>query len=226
MTVYYLLGGMLMASVVLIVYSFWPSRTPGDEAIKRRMAGRRAQSTVGDLRRQAKESVAKRVVDKITPLAVRQATKDNAEQMSRLRMKLSAAGYRDENAATTFLASKTIVAVFLGAAAAAYVWANGTNLQNAVGITMIGAGLGFLAPNLWLSSAVAKRAGRGGPRPRSASTRSGRSRTRSARTCRGRCPGGGARRGGRIGNGPRPRSEAAPRASRSGSPNTSRRTPT
>jgi len=158
MTAYYLLGVMLVASIVLIVYSFWPSRTPDDEAIRRRMAGRRAQSTVGDLRRQAKESVAKRVDDKITPIAVRQATKNDAEQMSKLRMKLSAAGYRDESAATTFLASKTIVAVFLGAIAATYVWANGTTFQNAVGVTMIAAGVGFLAPNLWLTSAMSKRA--------------------------------------------------------------------
>ncbi len=158
MTAYYLLGAMIVVSIVLIVYSFWPSKATDDDAIKRRMTGRRAQDSVHDLRKQAKESVAKKVVDKMAPMAVRQATKNDAAQMSKLRMKLSAAGYRDESAPTTFLASKTIVAVFFGGAATAYVLANGTPFQNAIGITMIAAGIGFLAPNLWLGSAVAKRA--------------------------------------------------------------------
>ena len=77
--------------------------------------------------------------------------------MSKLRMKLATAGLRAENAPTTFLASKTVMAVLLGIAGATYVWAKGTTIENAVGITMIATALGFLAPNLWLSSAIAKR---------------------------------------------------------------------
>jgi len=153
----YLLGAMAVVGVMLIVYAFWPKPTEDDEAIKRRMTGRRAQSAVQEMRRQAKESVAKRVLDTLTPMAVRSSMKNDAAQMSKLRMKLAMAGLRSETAPTTFLASKTMMAVLVGIAAAAYVWAKGTHLENAIGITMIAAGLGFLAPNLWLSSAIAKR---------------------------------------------------------------------
>jgi tight adherence protein C len=153
----YLLGAMAVVGVMLIVYAFWPKPTEDDEAIKRRMTGRRAQSAVQEMRRQAKESVAKRVLDTLTPMAIRPSMKNDAAQMSKLRMKLAMAGLRSETAPTTFLASKTMMAVLVGIAAAAYVWAKGTHLENAIGITMIAAGLGFLAPNMWLSSAIAKR---------------------------------------------------------------------
>jgi len=153
----YLLGAMAVVSIMLIIYAFWPKPTEDDEAIKRRMTGRRAQSAVQEMRRQAKESVAKRVLDTLTPMAIRPSMKNDAAQMSKLRMKLATAGLRSETAPTTFLASKTMMAVLVGIAAAAYVWAKGTHLENAIGITMIAAGLGFLAPNMWLSSAIAKR---------------------------------------------------------------------
>ena len=154
---YYALGGMVVLSIMLIIYAFWPKSTEDDEAIKRRMTGRRAQSAVKELRRQAKESVAKRVLDTLSPIAVRPSMKNDAAQMSKLRMKLATAGLRSETAPTTFLASKTLMAVLMGMAAAAYVWAKGTHLENAIGITMIAAGVGFLAPNMWLSSAISKR---------------------------------------------------------------------
>lgn len=154
---YYALGGMAVLSIMLIIYAFWPKPTQDDDTIQRRMTGRRAQHAMQELRRQAKESVAKRVLDTVAPIAIRSLMKNDAVQMSRLRMRLAMAGLRTESAPTTFLASKTVMAVFLGVAAAAYVWAKGTHLENAIGITMIGVGVGFLAPNIWLSSAVSKR---------------------------------------------------------------------
>jgi tight adherence protein C len=149
---------MVVASIVLIIYSVWPSKGDETDTVKRRMSGRRAQDNLADLRKQAKDSVAKKVVDSVAPIAVRSATRADAAQMSKLRMKLSNAGYRDDSAVTTFLASKSIAAALGGIGAAAYVWANGTPIHNAIGIVMIGAGLGFLAPELWLSSARQKRA--------------------------------------------------------------------
>ncbi len=158
MNVYlYALGGMAVLSITLIIYAFWPKPTQDDDAIKRRMIGRRGQKAIQELRRQAKESVAKKVLDTVAPIAIRSSMKNDVEQMSKLRMKLATAGLRTESAPTTFLASKTVMAVLLGLAAATYVWAKGMPLENAIGITMIGAGLGFLAPNMWLSSAVSKR---------------------------------------------------------------------
>ncbi|MCH7596992.1 MAG: type II secretion system F family protein [Planctomycetes bacterium] len=157
MMMYYLLGAMVVVSIVLVVYAFWPNQGQDDEAIKRRMSGHGSQSSVAELRRQAKESVAKRVVDSVAPIAVRQSTTENLEEMSKLRIKLATAGLRDETSVTRFLASKTIIAVLLAIAAAVFVWAKGLPFQNAIGIVMIAAGAGFLAPNLWLSSAASKR---------------------------------------------------------------------
>ena len=65
--------------------------------------------------------------------------------------------YRVSIAATTFLASKSIMAVILTIAAAAYMWAKGDTMMNGIGITLVAAGAGFLAPDLWLSSAISKR---------------------------------------------------------------------
>lgn len=152
-----MLAGMVLVSVVLIVYAFWPKASEDDDAIKRRMAGRRASSTVSEIRKQAKDSVAKKVFDAVAPMAIRPSMRADAEQMSKLRMKLSNAGLRSESAPTTFLASKSVMAVLLGLAATGYVFAKGVGFQNGIGIIMIGMGLGFLTPNIWLSSAISKR---------------------------------------------------------------------
>ena len=53
---------MAVVGVMLIVYAFWPEPTEDDEAIKRHMTGRRVGGSQ-EMRRQAKESVAKRVLD-------------------------------------------------------------------------------------------------------------------------------------------------------------------
>jgi len=153
----YLVGGMVIFSIALIIYSLWPKADVDDEAIKRRMTGRKPHSSLSNLRKQAKESVAKRVLDTVAPLAVRPAMMQSAEQMSKLRLKLASAGYRTETAPTTYLASKTVVAILLGLGAAAFVWAKGYPIATGVGIVLVGAGLGFLIPDLWLSSAMSGR---------------------------------------------------------------------
>ncbi len=154
---FYLLAGMVIASIVLVVYALWPKTSEEESAIKRRMAGKKVAPVVGSTRRKAKDSMAKRMMETVAPIAVHPSQKHDAEGISKLRKKLSTAGYRGNNAPTTFLASKTIVAVCLGAAALAYCWVKGLPLPSGAGVVMIGAGLGFLAPDLWLCSATSKR---------------------------------------------------------------------
>lgn len=156
MEAYYLVGGLVLVSIMLIVFALLPKGPKDDDAIKRRMTGRSAQANLSDLRKQAKESVAKKVLDTVAPIAIPNSMK-NAEQMSKLRMKLACAGLRSESATTTFLASKTVVAILFGLGGVGYVVAKGVGLSNAIGVVSIAIGLGFLAPNLWLSSAVSKR---------------------------------------------------------------------
>lgn len=152
-----MLGGLVVVSIVLILYALWPKSSTEDDAIQRRVTGKRALDSVREIRKQAKESVTKRVIDAVVPMAVRPSMKGDAEQMSKLRIKLTNAGLRTDTAPTTFLASKTVMAVLFAIAAAGYVWAKGSTFVSGAGIIMIGAGLGFLAPNIWLSSAISKR---------------------------------------------------------------------
>jgi len=151
-----LIGGMVIASIALVVYALWPKPDEDVDAIKRRMSGRRAQGEA-DVQHVARESVAKRVMQTVAPIAVRPSMTQDLEEMSKLRIKLAQAGIRNEAATTMFLASKTVVAVILGAAAIAYLWMRGTPFTTAAGIVLCATGAGFLAPNVWLGSAKSKR---------------------------------------------------------------------
>ncbi len=153
----YLLGAMVVTSIALVVYALWPKSNEESNTIKRRMSGRKPQSQVAAVRERAKESVAKRVMETVAPIAVRPSMMQNAEGISKLRMRLATAGFHSESMPRSFLASKTVVAVCFGAAATAFCLAKGYSLANMVGIILIGAGVGFLAPDLWLSSAISKR---------------------------------------------------------------------
>ncbi|RME36537.1 MAG: type II secretion system F family protein [Planctomycetota bacterium] len=152
-----LLAGLIVVSIALVVFALWPKGSDEDETIRRRIFGRKSNDAVSAVRKKAKESVAKRVVESVAPIAVHSAMRKDAEEMSRLRMKLANAGFRGETAPTTFLASKTLVAIFLGGAGAVFAYTKGYPMVTAAGVIMIAAGLGFLAPDLWLSSAIQKR---------------------------------------------------------------------
>lgn len=149
---------LFVISFALMVYSLWPKGAERGEAIKRRISGRSAANSVANIRKQAKDSVAKRMLQSVAPIAVHPTMLTNAEDISKLRMKLARAGMRSESAPTMLLASKTVVAIGLALVGLAYCWAKGSTLPQGAGITMIAAGLGFLAPNIWLSMAISKRA--------------------------------------------------------------------
>ncbi len=151
------LAGMVLVSIVLIVYAFWPRSSSDSEAVKRRMAGQSARDNVKALREQAKASVAKRVMETVAPIAMRPVMMTSPEEMSKLRLKLANAGFRGEKITTTYLASKTVLAVCLGLAALGYVWFKGDSFSRGAGITLLGAGFGFLAPDMWLKMAISKR---------------------------------------------------------------------
>ncbi|MCP4589893.1 MAG: type II secretion system F family protein [bacterium] len=161
MTLYWIVG-LAVVSFTLVVYSLWPSRKEEEqEAIRRRMSDRRATpDDLEDLRRKAKDSVAKKMMKKVAPIAVRPVMPKNAEEMSKLRIKLSNAGFRKENASTTFLASKTILACGVAAVALLYGISQGYGVQQLFGIVVFFAGIGFMAPNFWLNSAATKRIGK------------------------------------------------------------------
>lgn len=153
----YLLAFMILASVALIVYSLWPKGEENDGAIKRRMRGRSVTAVGPTARHQARESVARRMMKTVAPLAVRPVMLGNAEQMSKLRVKLANAGIRTENAPTVFLASKTIVAIGLALAGVVYSVMKGYPLTSAAGVILCLAAFGFMAPNFWLGLGAKQR---------------------------------------------------------------------
>jgi tight adherence protein C len=148
---------LLVVSVVLLAYSLMPRQDTDHDAVRRRMSGKRSTDEVADLRKQARDSVAKKMVQKVAPIAIRPIMPKNADDMSRLNVKLANAGFRRENAATLFLASKSILAVLLGLAAALYTWGKGDDLMHIFGWTVFLAAAGLMSPNIWLSMAVSRR---------------------------------------------------------------------
>jgi len=152
-----LIVAMLVGSVVLIAYALFPRKQNDQDTIRRRIAGRKTGEDVETLRKQAKESVAERMVRKMAPFATRPVMPKNAEEMSKLNVRLATAGFRRENVATVFLASKTIIAVLGAMAVGLYTWGTGADMAHVSGWTVFAAAAGFMAPNLWLSMAIRRR---------------------------------------------------------------------
>lgn len=155
----YLIAGMIVVSIALIAYAVLPSKWREEkDTIRRRMtSGKTSRETLDVLRDQSKDSMGKKMMKKVAPIAVRPVMPKSAEEMSKLRVKLSNAGFRRENAPTLFLASKTILACGVAAVALIYSLSRGYGWQQLFGITIFFAGIGFMAPNFWLGSAAKKR---------------------------------------------------------------------
>lgn len=149
---------MLVVSVVMVTYALIPRQRDDHDAVRRRMTGKHSTDEAAALRKQAKGSVAKKMFNKVAPYATRPVMPRNAAEMSRLNVKLANAGLRRENAANLFLASKTVLGILLGLVAAFYTWGVGYDLQRAAGWAIFLAAAGFMAPNVWLSMAVSRRA--------------------------------------------------------------------
>ncbi len=154
----YLIGVMVAFSLVLIVYSLWPKSGEEQDTIKRRMTGKRsALDEANAIRRQARETVTNRVVKRVARQAMRPVMPADAAEMSKLRIRLANAGFRQDNATTMFLASKTIVAITAAVVAALYSWAKGDALGSMGGFVLFCGAAGFMAPNFWLKMAAGKR---------------------------------------------------------------------
>ena len=153
----YLLAALAVGSIIMIVYAVWPSSRDNEATIKRRIVGTTKKDDVTDIRRRAKASMASQVANRIAPLAMRPVMPTNPDEMSKLRLKLAQAGFRRDNAATMFLASKTAMALLAAVVGGLYVYMNGSTFGKGAGIVVFATAMGFMAPNLWLSMAAGKR---------------------------------------------------------------------
>ena len=149
--------GLVVVSVALIAYALLPRRGDDQETIRRRISGKRATDDVTALRAKARDSVAKKMVQKVAPIVTKPVMPKSAEDLSRLNLKLANAGFRRENAASVFLASKTILAILFAIVALVYTWGRGYDLQHVAGWTICMVAVGFMAPNFWLKMATDRR---------------------------------------------------------------------
>ena len=148
---------LIVVSIALIIYALWPSGEEKQDRVKRRMAGGKVKDEVTDLRQKAKESVTKKMMQKVAPIAMKPVMPKDSADMSKLRQKLCSAGLRQDNASTLFLTSKTVLAALAGLAGIVFALAKGYAMTDAIGAIIFFAAVGLLAPNLWLSSVAAKR---------------------------------------------------------------------
>lgn len=153
----FLIPGLAVVSVALIVYALMPSGKNDESRVKRRMTGKKAVDEVTELRERARESVTKKMVQKVAPIAVRPVMPKSTEEMSKLRQRLCSAGFRRENASTLFLSSKSILGVAGLLCGILYTTLKGEPLADSLGTIIMGAAIGFLAPNFWLGNVVSKR---------------------------------------------------------------------
>ncbi len=153
-----LLGLLLATSVGLIAYSMMPASRQREVQILRRVAGRRGAGKDKDSARDLpKPSAAESLMKRAAPLLSRPVMPKTQQEQSSLRIKLSQAGIRSENAPTMFLASKTVLGVVLAVLAVIMGFTSGQTSQNVLGLCVFLGGLGFMLPNLWLCLGISQR---------------------------------------------------------------------
>ncbi|GMU20434.1 MAG: hypothetical protein AMXMBFR13_05310 [Phycisphaerae bacterium] len=150
-----ILGGLVLVSIGLIVYSLWPKAQKEEEQVLRRMAGRRQQQEPETADRR---SAARQMLERVAPLAMKPVMPKSDEEMSTLREKLSQAGFRRDHATKYFLASKTILGLAVAGVGLLLGIGGGYEPGQMLGMAAFGGGIGFMLPNLWLVLARSQRA--------------------------------------------------------------------
>jgi tight adherence protein C len=152
-----LLGVLAVAAVGLIVYSVLPKGKSEKDAVKRRLSGERGKDELSEIKERAREAATENFVKKASPVLSRIVMPTSDEDQTNLKAKLIAAGYRNPNAQTIFLGSKSVLGVIGLLAGVACAFSMNMQMVNAVGAVCFGGGLGFMFPNLWLSLATSSR---------------------------------------------------------------------
>jgi tight adherence protein C len=141
----------------LVAYGLLSRKGEEQDAVKRRLEGGRKVSQAQEIEEKARASATKSLVKRATPVLSKIVMPVPDSEQSQLRAKLTQAGYRGPQAQTIFLASKT-AALILGAIGGAVAGtALGYELKGMLACVLFGGGLGFIAPGMWLGSAIKSR---------------------------------------------------------------------
>ncbi|MBN2447222.1 MAG: type II secretion system F family protein [Phycisphaerae bacterium] len=152
-----LIGVMAIIAVALVVYSLLPRKTNERDAVKRRLSGARGVDEAAEISQQARDSATSELVRKATPMLRRVIMPTSDEEQTNLRAKLASAGFRQPQAQTLFLGSKTVLGIAGVLAGILAAFSLGLQLSHAVGAVCLAAGLGFMLPNIWLGMAIGSR---------------------------------------------------------------------
>lgn len=152
-----LIGVLIIISAALIAYALWPKRQVDENVLKRRLIGRRKMDEQLDIQKKAKESTAQKMLERVAPIAMRPVMPKDDSEFSMLRVKLSNAGFRRENAASLYLASKTVLGIGFAVVTLTWMLSMGKPLMNVLMWVLGSGGVGFMLPNYWLSLAARKR---------------------------------------------------------------------
>ncbi|MCH8053122.1 MAG: type II secretion system F family protein [Planctomycetes bacterium] len=153
-----LLGLLAVVSVGLILYALWPKGKVDKEALKRRMMGKRGVDETIEIQKQAKESTAQKMLERVAPIAMRPVMPKSDTEVSMLRIKLANAGFRRENASTLFLSSKTVCGIGCALVALVFQLSAGKPAMDVLTWVIGSGGVGFMLPNVWLWIARGQRA--------------------------------------------------------------------
>ena len=158
MTEILILGGLIVVAVGLVIYALMPQKDDRADTLKRRTAGLTVDQEKTQIHARGSGRVlSSSMLEKAAPFLSRPVMPKNASEQSNLKGKLANAGFRQEIAATVFLASKTVGAILLGAAAMAYAGGFAKDYKEVVYYVVFGLGAGFMLPNLWLVRTIGKR---------------------------------------------------------------------
>lgn len=145
-----LLGVLVAVSALLIIYAVWPKGGADKEALIRRMMGKSRIDEKTVIQKQAKDSAAQKMLERVAPIAMKPVMPKNASEVSLLKIKLSNAGFRRENAPTLFLSSKTVCGLGCALIAFALQASAGNSATDILVWVVGGGGIGFMLPNAWL----------------------------------------------------------------------------
>lgn len=144
--------GVLAAA--LIIYSVMPKNSESRDAVKRRLEGRRSLDEVAELKEKARKNATENLVKRATPMLSRLVMPLSEADLTLLRSKLSMGGYRQKNAQTIFLASKTALLAFFAIAGASTAAGMGYQISGILAVMAFAGGAGFLLPGFWLGAII------------------------------------------------------------------------
>ncbi len=149
---------LFLLAAGLIMYSLLPrKKLEQREVVKRRLTGRHAADEQAEVQARAKEFASAELVRKAAPVLSKLVMPTSDEAQTNLRLKLASAGYRRPQAQTTFLASKSALAVLGLVCGLVGGVAGHLSLLALAGLAAFCAGAGLMLPDLWLMLAVSDR---------------------------------------------------------------------